>query len=49
MTQIYLQRNSNKNNKRESVIYNKARTVMIKVTTITEEEVLLTIRYDIGS
>ena len=39
-------KNSNNKNEREIAIYNKARTVMTK---ITEEEVLLTIWYDTRS
>ena len=34
---------SNNDNERETAIYNKARTVITKVTKVTEEEVLLTI------
>ena len=41
-------KNSKNKNERESAIYNKARTVMTKITKMTEEEVLL-IWYDIHS
>ena len=42
-------KSSNNNNERESAIYNNVRTVMTKITEITEEEVLFTNWYDVGS